>query len=419
MCECVNALVFSQPLLRHRRGVPAAWLAVAARELDERTITEGSPKDCQTVIDVSGNKMKTIALLKKKNSMDKLILQDNKPQNEVLFSDVCQIIDGARERIATYLNTEICLTNWYVGKRIKEDVLYNQRAEYGKQVLKTLSARLTEKYGSGWSVYKLQHCVRAAYTFTEEEIMYATRTQLNWTHLRSLMGIKDPLERQFYAHLCGVEHWDTRTLDEKIDGQLYQRSAISRKPEAIIKQELEDAKNTNHLLPDMVFRSSYFFDMLGLPDIFSEKDLENAIVTQMESFIGEMGSDFTFVARQKRITVDATDYYLDLLFFHRELRRLVAIDLKLGKFKPEHEGLMLLYLRYLNQNERKKWEESPIGLILCSEGNTEHIEYLMLDNDSPIKVAQYYTKLPDKKLLAEKLRKAIAIARENIRENND
>ena len=323
---------------------------------------------------------------------------------ETLYSDVCQIIDGTRGRIATFLNTEVCMTNWYIGKRIKEDVLFNQRAEYGR-------------YGSGWSEKKLRHCIRSAETFSEQDIVSSTQRQLTWTHLKSLMYIKDPLERQFYAHLCGMEHWDTRTLDQKIDQQLYQRSAISRKPEEVIKQELAEVKENNQLLPDLVFRSSYFLDMLGLPDVFTEKDLESAIITQIEGFIKELGSDFTFVARQKRITVDATDYYLDLLFFHRELRRLVAIDLKLGKFKPEHEGQMLLYLRYLNQNERKAWEESPIGLILCSEGNTEHIEYLMLDENSPIKVAQYYTQLPDKKLLAQKLKKAIAIAREHYQKN--
>lgn len=336
---------------------------------------------------------------------------------ESLYSDVCQIIDGTRGRIATFLNTEVCMTNWYIGKRIKEDVLFNQRAEYGKQVIKNLSLRLIGRYGSGWSEKKLRHCIRSAETFSEQDIVSSTQRQLTWTHLKSLMYIKDPLERQFYAHLCGMEHWDTRTLDQKIDQQLYQRSAISRKPEEVVKQELAEVKENNQLLPDLVFRSSYFLDMLGLPDVFTEKDLESAIITQIEGFIKELGSDFTFVARQKRITVDATDYYLDLLFFHRELRRLVAIDLKLGKFKPEHEGQMLLYLRYLNQNERKAWEESPIGLILCSEGNTEHIEYLMLDENSPIKVAQYYTQLPDKKLLAQKLKKAIAIAREHYQKN--
>lgn len=186
----------------------------------------------------------------------------------------------------------------------------------------------------------------------------------------------------------------------------------------MIKRELAEAKEKNQLLPDMVFRSSYFLDMLGLPDAFSEKDLESAIITQIEDFLKELGTDFSFIGRQKRITIDSTDYYMDLLFYHRELRRLVCIDLKLGKFKPEYEGQMLLYLRYLNKNVRKEWEESPIGLILCSEGNTEHVEYLMLDENSPIKVAQYYTKLPDKKLLAEKLKRAVAIAREELAERH-
>lgn len=342
------------------------------------------------------------------------------PQQEsVLFEDVCQIINGARSRMATYANTEVCMTNWYVGKRIKEDVLFNMRAEYGKQVVINLSAKLSEKYGSGWGEKKLRHCIRSAETFSKEEIVYATRIQLTWTHLRSLMFIKDPLERQFYAQMCSSEHWDTRTLDEKINKQLYLTTALSRKPEEVIKKELEESKSKNQLLPDMVFRSSYFLDILGLPDVFSEKDLENAILGQVEEFLSELGSDFTFIKRQKRITIDAVDYYIDLLFFHRELRRLVVIDLKLGKFQPEYEGQMRLYLRYLNQNDRKPWEESPIGLILCSEGNTEHIEYLMLDEESPIKVAQYYTKLPDKKLLSEKLRKAIAIAREQYNKEKE
>ena len=344
----------------------------------------------------------------------KEIVQENTEM--LLFSDVCGIIDNGRKRIAVYVNSEICLTKWYVGKRIKEDVLYNQRAEYGKQIVKNLAAKLTTKYGSGWNLRNIQHCLRVAYTFSEEEIVYAVRTQFSWTHIRSLVSVTDPLARQFYMEMCRLEHWDTRTLDAKIDSQLYERTAISRKPEDVIKKELDNLKDDNTLNPDLVFKSSYFLDMLGLPDVFTEKDLESSIVTQMQSFICEMGTDFAFIGRQKRITVDAIDYYIDLLFYHRTLRRLVAIDLKLGKFKPEHEGQMLLYLRYLNKNERKEGELSPIGLVLCSEGNTEHVEYLMLDEDSPIKVAQYYTQLPDKKLLAEKMQRAIAIAREHFAE---
>ncbi|MCQ2194595.1 MAG: PDDEXK nuclease domain-containing protein [Paludibacteraceae bacterium] len=335
-------------------------------------------------------------------------------QESTLFEDVCGIINAARKRVAVYVNSEVCLTKWYVGKRIKEDVLYNQRAEYGKQIVKNLAARLTEFYGSGWSEKSLLHCLRCAETFTEEEIVSAVRRQFSWTHIKALCYINDPLKRQFYMEMCRVEHWDTRTLDAKIDSQLFERTAISRKPEEVIKQELLELKDTNILNPDLVFRSSYFLDMLGLSNVFSEKDLESAIVSQMQDFICEMGSDFAFLGRQKRITVDAVDYYIDLLFYHRSLRRLVAIDLKLGKFKPEYEGQMRLYLRYLDKNDRKEGEESPIGLILCSEGNTEHIEYLMLDENSPIKVAQYYTQLPDKQLLAEKLQRAIAIAKEHI-----
>ena len=339
------------------------------------------------------------------------------PESAVLFNDVCLIIDQARRHVATYVNVEACLMNWHVGKRIKEDVLYNQRAEYGKQILKNLSVKLTERYGTGWGTEKLKHCVRSAYLFSEDDIMYAARTQLTWTHLRSLMSLKDSLERQFYMEMCRIEHWDTRTLDEKIDSQLYQRTAISQRPEEVIRRELKELREEDTLNPDIVFRSTYFLDMLGLPDVFSEKDLENSILNQLLEFIKELGSDFTFVDRQKRITVDSEDYFIDLLFFHRGLRRLVAIDLKLGKFKPAYEGQMRLYLRYLNKNDRKPWEEEPIGLILCSEGNTEHIQYLMLDDDSDIRVAQYYTELPSKELLADRLQRAIAIAREHQIEN--
>lgn len=178
-------------------------------------------------------------------------------------------------------------------------------------------------------------------------------------------------------------------------------------------------KDTDRIHPDLVFRSSYFLDLVGLPDVFSESDLETAILNQIQQFIKEFGSDFAFVDRQKRIPVDGIVYKLDLLFYHRGLHRLVAIDLKLERFKPEHEGQMLLYLRYLNRNDRREGEEAPHGLILCSEGNTEHIEYLMLEEDSPVKVAQYYTKLPDKKLLSEKQQRAIAKEYQRNKEINN
>ncbi|MCM1452094.1 MAG: PDDEXK nuclease domain-containing protein [Clostridium sp.] len=334
----------------------------------------------------------------------------------MLYSDVCDIINASKLKIAKYVNTSICMTYWSIGRRIKEDVLLNKRAEYGKQVVKNLSAKLNQRYGKGWGYKTLQHCIRAAYAFSEDEIVYATRRQLYWSHLRSIMYVKDELERQFYIEMTALEHWDTRTLDEKIDKQLYLTTALSRRPEDVIRKQLDKLRETQTLNPDMIFRSSYFLDMLGLPDSFSENELEQKVVDQVEDFMQELGSDFSLIARQKRITVDAVDYKMDLVFFHRSLRRTIVVDLKLGKFKPAYEGQMLLYLRYINSHERHPWEDAPIGLILCSEGNTEHIEYLMLDENSPIKVAQYYTQLPDKKLLATRLQRAIAIAREYQKE---
>ena len=347
-------------------------------------------------------------------SKKETILPENKSETR-LYSDICSLIESTRLRVATTANTEIIMLHWQIGVCMKEDILRNQRADYGKQIVKHLSKRLTERYGRGWSDRQLFHCIRAAYTFSEEQIVYAVRTQLTWTHLRSIMFIDDQLKRDFYIEMCRLERWDTRTLDEKIDSQLFELTALSKKPEEVIKQELAEIRETNSLTPDVVFRSGYFLDMLGLSDVYSERDLEDAILIQLQAFIKELGNDFAFLDRQKRITVDAIDYRIDLLFYHRGLRRLVAIDLKLGKFKPEHEGQMLLYLRYLNKNERKVGEESPIGLILCSEGNTEHIEYLMLE-DSNIKIAQYFTQLPDKKVLSEKLKRAIAIGREHYKE---
>ncbi len=336
--------------------------------------------------------------------------------NKQLLNDVRQLIISAKMRVAQVVNSELPMLYWHVGTRIRLDVLNEKRAEYGKQVINKLSLHLMEEFGSGWSAKQLRHCLRTAETFTEDQIVSAVRRQLSWTHLKSLIYLENDVKRSFYLEMCALEHWGTRALDEKIDSLLYERTAISRKPEDMIKQELVQAGETGELTPDMVFRSAYFLDFAGLKDVYSEKDLENSILVEIQSFINELGGDFAFLGRQKRITIDETDYYIDLLFYHRGLRRLVAIELKLGKFKPVHEGQMLLYLRWLDKFEKRNGEESPIGLILCSEGNTEHIEFLMLEG-SNIKVAQYFTELPDKKLLEQKLHKAIVIARQKFSEN--
>ena len=334
---------------------------------------------------------------------------------ELLYSDIRKLIVDAKKRAAVTVNWEATLVKWQVGLRIRTDILNNQRAEYGKQIVAKLAIRLTMEFGQGWSLQNLRHCLRIAETFSKEQIVSALRRQLNWTHLKTIMYEDSELKRNFYLEMAWIEHWSTRELSSKIQGALYERTALSRKPEDVIKAELEKVHTTGELTPDLVFKSSYILDFLGLKDTYAESDLEDAILDEIQNFIKELGSDFAFMNRQMRFTVDGIDYKIDLLFYHRTLRRLIAVDLKLGKFLPEYEGQMRLYLRWLNQNDRKIGEESPIGLILCSEGNTEHIEYLMLDN-SDIRVAQYYTTLPDVELLKLKLQRAIKAAQDVLEE---
>jgi predicted nuclease of restriction endonuclease-like (RecB) superfamily len=208
-----------------------------------------------------------------------------------------------------------------------------------------------------------------------------------------------------------------RTLRKKIDSMLYERTAISKKPEQAIQTELSLLQN-EQLTPDIVFHDPYILDFLGLHDAYTEKDLENAIITELQQFICEMGADFAFLSRQKRITIDNEDYYIDLLFFHRRLRCLVAIDLKLGAFKAAYKGQMELYLNWLRKNEMLEGENHPIGLILCADKNEEHIELMHL-KESNIRVAEYITKLPERTVLEDRLQRAIEKAKHRLANSKD
>lgn len=306
---------------------------------------------------------------------------------------------------------------WQVGKRINEEILQNQRAEYGKQIIQTLSSQLTEGYGSGWGEKQLRQCMQFAAVFVEKEIVYTLCRELSWSHIRLIMFMDDPLKREFYIEMCKLEKWSVRTFQDRIQSMLYERTAISKKPELTIQNDLELLKNEQKLSPDLVFKDPYVLDFLGLKDTYYEKDLESSILAELQYFITELGSDFAFLARQKRITIDATDYYIDLLFYHRRLKCLVAIDLKIGNFEAAYKGQMELYLRYLEKYEQMEGENSPIGLILCSGKNEEHVELLQLDK-SNIRVADYLTVLPSQEILKQKLHQAIEIAKNRIVQND-
>lgn len=334
-----------------------------------------------------------------------------------LHTEVTQLIEQSKQNVAVAVNAEITLLYWNVGRRINNEVLNNERAEYGKKIVHSLSAQLTLQYGKGWSEKQLRQCMQFANVFQDEQIVYALRIQLTWTHIRTIIYMEDPLKRDFYIEMCKLEKWSSRQFQERIQSMLYERTAISKKPEETIKNELEFLKNEKEISPDLVFRDPYFLDFLGLRDLYSEKDLEASILAELQRFITEMGTDFAFMARQKRITIDHRDYYIDLLFYHRRLKCLVAIDLKIGEFEASNKGQMELYLRYLEKYEQVEGENTPIGLILCTGKNEEHVELLQLDK-SNIRVADYLTALPSQKILQEKLHKAVAIAQQKLRDKN-
>ncbi len=259
----------------------------------------------------------------------------------------------------------------------------------------------------------MAYCLKIAESFPDKEILHTVCAKLSWSHLRLIISIEDPLKRNFYIELCKLENWSVRQLQERINSMLFERTAISKKPQDTIKNDIEILREEGKLSPELVFRDPYFLDFLGLSDTYSERDLESAILTELQKFIAEFGQDFAFIARQKRITIDDRDYYIDLLFYHRRLKSLVAIDLKIGEFEAGYKGQMELYLRYLEKHELVEGENSPIGLILCAGKNDEHIELLQLDA-SNIRVADYLTQLPPKEILQAKLHQSLEIVKNKL-----
>lgn len=334
-------------------------------------------------------------------------------KKSVLLHDIRRMIEETRSSVATVVNVGLTMLYWQIGKRINEEILKGERAEYGAGILPILSVKLVLEYGNGFSEKNLRRMLQFAEVFPEERIVVSLIRQLSCTHIIALIPLKEPFQRDFYAEMCRVERWSVRTLRQKIDSMLYERTALSRKPEKLIRQELDALKEGGRLSPDLVFRDPYFLDFLGLKDRYLEKDLEDAILRELEQFILELGAGFSFIARQKRIQVDDDDYYIDLLFYNRRLRRLVAIDLKIGDFKPADKGQMELYLRWLDKYERQKEEDAPVSLILCAGKKHETVELLELEKSS-IRVAEYLTELPPRKVLEEKLHKAVEHARQRF-----
>lgn len=332
------------------------------------------------------------------------------PENR-LFEEIRDLIDAAKQRVAVTVNAELTLLYWQIGHRIYTQILNQDRATYGKQVIHTLAQQLTQTYGKGWSKRHLWQCVQFAETFPDLEKVNTLCAELSWSHLRTLTSIDDTLKRDFYIELAQLENWSVRQLKERIDSMLYERTALSRKPEETIRHDIDQLQKTKEVSPNLLLKDPYILDFLQLNDRYLEKDLEDAILRDLEQFLLELGAGFTFVARQRKVQIDNDEFYIDLLFYNRKLKRLIAIDLKLGNFKAEYKGQMELYLRWLAKHEQEPDENSPLGIILCAGKKQEQIELLELDK-SGIHVAEYLTVLPSKDLLQTKLQQAITNARQ-------
>jgi predicted nuclease of restriction endonuclease-like (RecB) superfamily len=328
-----------------------------------------------------------------------------------LIADLRDLIGTARQRIASIANSTHTMLCWHVGRRLPRDNLQEARAPYGKRILATVSHELTAEFGDGFTLRSLYRFIQFSQAFPDETIVSRLSTQLSWSHLMELLPLKDALAREFYAEICRIERWNVQTLRQKIAGMLFERTALSKNSTEVVSAEIANLRD-GRITPDTVFRNPYLLDFLGLKGAYSEQDLENAILREIESVILELGTGFAFVARQKRMSVGKDDFHLDLLFYHRHLRRLVAVELKLESFQPAHVGQMELYLRWLDRYERAPGEESLIGLILCASADAEQVELLQLDARS-IRVSEYLTELPPVKLLQNRLHQAIEHAREH------
>ena len=329
------------------------------------------------------------------------MLIDKNDYNKIL-NEIISLVEKSKSQLAVQVNSALTLTFWHIGKIINTEVLKNKRAEYGKQIVVTLSRDLENKFGRSFNEKNLRRMIQFAEKFPDFEIVVTLSRQLSWSHFLAIIPLKTEKERLFYAKLTSENNFGVRELRKQISKKVFERTENAN-------IQLYGSKT----IEKDFFKDPYFLDFLDLKDGYLENDLESAILKELELFLLELGSGFTFVERQKRMIIDGDDYYLDLLFYHRKIKRLVAIELKIDKFKAKYKGQMELYLKWLEKYEKQEGENSPIGIILCTEASKEQIELLEMHKDG-IMVAEYWTKLLPKEQLEMKLHQILIEARERL-----
>jgi len=347
-----------------------------------------------------------------KNKKDELIKSENtdtaliENSGHILFGKISSLIEQSRRVIHAHASSTTIFLFWEIGRRINENILENKRADYGKKIVSRVATQLAEKYGRSFEARNLRRMIQFFEQFPNFEIVSPAATQLSWAHFVEILPLKTPEAKLFYLNEAARGLISRDNLRVMIARKTYER------------KEIADTRiSIDSPIPFGTFKDPYLFDILGIKDEYLEADLEEAILRELEKFILEFGKGFTFVERQKRMIIDGRDNRLDLLFYNRKLKRLIAIELKIGRFEASHKGQMELYLAWLDKYERQEGEEAPIGIILCSESGREEIEFLKLDRDG-IHVAEYWTTLPPKAEFEQKIQTILAETRERMYQRN-
>ena len=375
-----------------------------------------------------------------------IISQSLEAQYDSVFHLVAGVVDAARQSAARSVNALMTGAYWMIGRHIVEfEQSGEERAAYGANLIEKLATDMTQRYGRGFSRQNLWQMRQFSLAYPPERILQtasgesaqplppwsnlqtasgdssATLTKvrledlsasfpLPWSAYVRLLSVKNPLAREFYEAEALRGGWSVRQLDRQINSQFYERTALSRDKAAMLARGSK-AQPEDQVPPEEAIKDPFVLEFLDLKDEYSESDLEAGLINRLETFLLELGSDFCFVGRQRRLRVGSEWYRIDLLFFHRHLRCLVIIDLKLGKFTHADAGQMHLYLNYAHEHWTRDGENPPVGLILCSQKNEAVAHYALEGLPNKVMAAEYRTTLPDEKLLATE----IAHIRESLR----
>lgn len=325
--------------------------------------------------------------------------------------DICNLLENARRSAGRAVNTILTASYWEIGRRIVDyEQKGKKRAEYGSGLLRQLSSDLTKKFGRGFSERNLQQ-MRMFYTLWQKPQTVSAISEIRnlaecfplpWSGYVRLMSVKDENARQFYeseAVRCG---WSVRQLNRQISSQFYERTLLSRNKAAMLKKGSMPEKN-DITSPDEEIKDPFILEFLGLKDEYSESELEDALIKHLETFLLELGSDFAFIARQKRLRIGNKWYRIDLVFYHRRLRCLVLIDLKIGEFSHADAGQMHLYCNYASEHWTHDEENPPVGLILCAEKDNAMAKYALEGLPNKILASEYKLVLPNENELVEEL----------------